>query len=138
MSHTYQLEIKTFTISEGLKRSTLSAKEIAKNIFNLNEDDFNNTSFIEAFKSFIESGFEENKEEDGFIVNEALTKKYRVEELHENIAYSSFFGIYIGGVFGERGRFNKKTGATYLSQKMGVDDFTDIPFMFYIHFPVDS
>ncbi|WP_417266097.1 hypothetical protein [Brumimicrobium sp.] len=93
MPHSFQLEIKTFTISEGLRRGTLSAREISQQIFGINEDKINNSSFIESFSHFIQSGFNSNKAEDGFITNEDLTKKYKIVEVKNNLDYSSFFCV---------------------------------------------
>jgi hypothetical protein len=138
MPHTYHLEIKTFSISPALKQNKMSAAEIGKNIFGLNETTFNQTSFIEHFKSFVFDGFDSLKKPDGFIVNDSITKKFKVVQLIDNLEYNSFIGIYIGGTIGEKGKFNKKSNGIYKSQIMGPDDFTDIPFLFYIHFSVDS
>lgn len=138
MPHTYHLEIKTFSISPGIKRNKLSAKEIGELIFGLSEENFNSTNFISSFKKFVKEGYDELKDSDEFIVNDSNTKKLKIVELLDNKEFDSFIGIYIGGTFGEKGKFNKKREGKYQSEILGPDDFTDIPFLFYIHFPVDS
>ena len=138
MAHTYHLEIKTFSISPATKRNKLSAEEIGHTIFGLNNESFNVSNFISSFKTFVQDGFDNLKDSDGFITNNSLTKKLKIVNLVDNVAFNSFVGIYIGGTIGEKGNFNKKRDGLYQSEILGPEDFTDIPFLFYIHFPVDS
>lgn len=138
MAHTYHLEIKTFSISPATKRNKLSAVEIGSAIFGLKDVNFNESNFISSFKTFVKDGFDNLKDTDGFVTNDSFTKKLKIVKLVDNVAFNSFVGVYIGGTIGEKGKFNKKRNGSYQSEILGPDDFTDIPFLFYIHFPIDS
>jgi hypothetical protein len=138
MSKKYSLEIKTFTVKQLTKRTPLSAREIGEMIFNINPTVLNNTSLVKSFKNFISDGYTNLKDTDNYIINESQNKKFRLELVAENLEYNSFIGVVTGGIVGERGRFNKKRSGVYTTENMDIDDFTDIPFLFYVHLSIDS
>ena len=80
-----------------------------------------------------------NESGEEFMSDDSKTKKFRFHSIMADAHNSCVYGIFEGGNSNEEGNFNKKISAKkYSRTRVGLDDFTDSPFFFLIHFPIDS
>ncbi|WP_341900787.1 hypothetical protein [Fluviicola taffensis] len=140
MSRQLFLEIKTFSIRYRGKRDLLLLNEVGRRLFGLTEKKITNKLLLNGFKTFVENSFNTAKSspEEDFVSNLYKTKKYRFDLLEVDVKNSCVYGIFVGGNTGEEGNFNKRAGKKYVKTPLGPEDFTDSPFFFMIHFPVNS
>ena len=137
MSQQLILDIKTFSIHPPKKRDVLNLQNVGVQIFGANQEKLDNKHLIGYLKQFLLKSISELGGDDGFLMNENKTKKFKFHFLESDFENSCVFGIVAGGNIGEDGNFNKKTGKVYSTTPLGVEDFTDNPFFFMIYFPVN-
>ena len=138
MSQQIILEIKTFSISNKNKKEALTFENIGTTLFGADSDELDNEHLVGYLKYFLAQSIDSLKGEDGFLINPTKTKKFKFHVVESDFVNSCVYGVVAGGNIGDEGNFNKKNGKLYSTTPLGLEDFTDTPFMFLIYFPINS